>query len=152
MPTGPAHPPANLSLVKAFTFAFALRPLAVTVPAAMVPIGIATVALGDNASRAFTLIPGGSLIAHALGILLTVGGVLTLAGTLRMGTFVELLGLAFVAMGAFLYAAGVLIGLGENGIIAGGAYAAIAIGCLGRVVMLGSLAHMRTGVQSSDDR
>jgi len=139
------HPPAGMSLWRSFKFAFALRPLAVTVPAAMIPIGVATLALGSEASRAFTLIPGGSLIAHALGMLLLIGGVLTIAGTLRMGTFVELIGLVFVSTGAFLYAGGVIIGLGVNGLIAGGAYAAITVGCVGRVVMLGSLAHKRTG-------
>jgi len=139
------HPPAGMSLYRSFKFAFALRPLAVTVPAAMVPIGIATLALGSEASRAFSLIPGGSLIAHVLGLLLFLGGVLTIAGTVRLGTFCELIGLVFVSTGSFLYAGGVIIGLGVNGLIAGGAYAAITVGCAGRVVMLGSLAHKRTG-------
>jgi hypothetical protein len=134
-----------MSLYRSFKFAFALRPLAVTVPAAMVPIGIATLALGSEASRAFSLIPGGSLIAHVLGLLLFLGGVLTIAGTVRLGTFCELIGLVFVSTGSFLYAGGVIIGLGVNGLIAGGAYAAITVGCAGRVVMLGSLAHKRTG-------
>src|SRR5258708_4896323 len=109
----------------------------------MVPIGAATIVLGDQASRAFTLIPGGGLIAHILGGLLALGGAVSVAGTLKMGSFTELLGQVFIAAGTFLYAGGVVIGLGLNGIIAGGAYLAIAIGSVGRVILLAHLARQQ---------
>jgi hypothetical protein len=125
----------------AFKQEFASRPLSVVIPAMMIPVGTAAFILGQGASRAFTLIPGGELIAHTMGFLLALGGALAMLGTVRLGTLVELLGLVLIAAGATIYASGVILGLGWNGIIAGGAYAAIAIGCIGRVILLSSVAH-----------
>lgn len=133
--------PHQLSIWRSYAIAFALRPLAVTIPTMMVPIGIATLVLGQGASRAFSLIAGGAVVAHLMGVLLALGGVLTLAGMVRWGTFTELIGLVFVAAGSLIYSSGAIIGLGTNGIISAGAYVAIGIGCVGRVITLSSLAH-----------
>lgn len=135
----------DMSPWRALYVEFRLRPLSVTVPVIMIPTGIMALILGEGASRAFTIIGGeggstGALIAHMMGLFLALGGALAILGTVRFGTLIELIGLMLVAAGAFIYAAGVVIGLGFNGVIAGGGFLSISLGCAGRVVLLADTA------------
>lgn len=133
----PVH--SNLPLYRAFFTEFRIRPIATSMVCFSVSIGACAFVLGAGASRAFTIIGGsggGALIAHSMGALMLLGGLVSLAGALRMGLFVEALGLVFVAAGAAIYGAGVLVGLGINGLIAGQLALGLAIGATGRVVLL----------------
>ncbi len=122
------------------TEALQLRAMATTVSLGMIPTGVMALALGEGSSRAFTIIPGGSLIAHLFGALLALGGALVLLAILRSETFIEVVGLACIASGAALYAGGVYIGLGANGLIAGTLSGFIALGAFNRVTFLTRLA------------
>lgn len=115
---------------------FRVRPVATAVGVGMIPVGIIATALGEGASRAFTLIPIGHGVAHAMGLLLVVGGFLTVAGIVRRDATLEMAGVSFISAGTFIYGAGVIIGLGWNGAIAGGLALMIAVGTFGRVFLL----------------
>lgn len=123
-----------------------MRPVATAISVAMVPVGLLTIILGVDASRAFAVIGGGDLggdiIARLMGALLLVGSLMTIGGITRFGAFVELIGLALVASGALLYAGGAVIGLGWQGSIAAGGYLSIAVGSCGRVVLIAQAAHI----------
>lgn len=111
------------------------RPMSVVIPAALIPIGAVTTVLGPDASRAFTLLPqGAQFIAHAMGMFMVVGGLLVLLGISQNETFTELIGLVFAALGCLVYGAGVIIGLGLNGLITGPMFVSIAIASITRVI------------------
>jgi hypothetical protein len=107
----------------------------------MIPVGVTALVLGDGASRAFTLLPGGSMIAHLLGVLLSLGGALVTGAILANEYLIEAIGLALMSGGAAMYGMGVVLGLGLNGVIAGGGFLAIAVGSTGRVFILVKLAN-----------
>lgn len=135
----PAH--RDKRIHQAFYAEFRIRPTATSLVVASVICGVWALILGEGASRAFTVIgggPGGSgaLIAHLMGAFLLIGGLISLAGSLRLGTLVELLGLVFASAGWFIYGGGVLIGLGANGLIAGSLALILAVGSAGRVLLL----------------
>lgn len=127
-------PDTALSVRERFKYAFLLRPTATLISIGVIPTGIFALSLGEGASRAFTLIPGGSLVAHAFGLLLVIGGALSVTALARSDVFLELLGQIAIALGAGLYALGVYIGLGLNGLIAGSLSAVIASGAVAKVL------------------
>lgn len=111
------------------------RPMSVVIPAALIPIGAVTTVLGPEASRAFTLLPpSAQFIAHMMGMLMLLGGVLVLLGIAQSETFTELIGLLFAGLGCAIYGLGVIIGLGVNGLVTGPMFLAIAIASAIRVV------------------
>lgn len=138
----PVH--QNLRLYEAFYAELRIRPMATSMVVASIYCGVCAFILGEGASRAFTIIggsgQGGTLIAHSMGALMALGGLVSLSGSLRLGSLVELLGLVFIAAGAAIYGAGVLIGLGPNGLIAGGLALGLAIGAALRVLLLAATA------------
>ena len=112
------------------------RPMSVVIPAALILVGSVATVLGPEASRAFTLLPqGAQFIAHAMGMSMALGGVLVLLGVANSETFTELMGLVFAALGSAIYGAGVIIGLGINGLITGPMFLAIAVSSTIRVVI-----------------
>ena len=115
--------------------AWATKPTAVAIPMAMIPIGIAALVFGDDASRAFTEL-GGGIIIRFLGACMVAGGALVLASILRNDALAEVIGLALCALGAAIYGLGVIFGLGSQGIIAGLGYLGITAGFLGRIALL----------------
>jgi hypothetical protein len=125
-----------VNLLENYRLIFRLTPTIAAVPVVMLPVGIITLVMGAGASRAFTLMPGGGMYGHLVGFLLAAGSILNLTGMLRSLHLVEAIGAGLVSAGAFLYAFGVVLGLGWNGIIAGGGFLAIAIGGAGRVAVL----------------
>lgn len=127
------------------------RPMSVIIPAALIPIGAITTALGPDASRAFTLLPDGvKFIAHSMGMLMLLGGVLVLLGVASGETFTELVGLVLLATGCAIYGGGVIIGLGVGGLITGPMFLAIAVASITRVVTATRLAVLHTAVQRHD--
>lgn len=123
-----------------------VKSMATSIPIVMIPVGICALVMGEDASRAFTLISGGQLVAHVFGLGLCVGGLLVVVGIMRAETFIEALGLIMLGSGSLLYSGGVILGLRENGLIAGGMALAIGIGALGRMYFLTSLARtMKSG-------
>lgn len=116
-----------------------VKSMATSIPILMIPVGICGLVMGENASRAFTLISGGEVVAHLFGFGLAIGGLLVVVGIMRAETFTEAIGLILLGCGALLYSAGVILGLKENGLIAGGMALAIGVGALGRMYFLISL-------------
>ena len=113
-----------------------LRSMATIIPAALIPVGIIGLAMGESSSRAFSELEAGPVLAHGFGALLAIGGALVVLGLGRSDAFVESIGLTLLSGGAFTYAVGVLLGLGWQGAIAGGLALSISAGALGRVFAL----------------
>jgi hypothetical protein len=133
------------SLTHALFVEWQIRPMATSMTIASVVTGICALVLGPHASRAFTIIVGGrhgvdALIARGMGAFLAIGGLLVVAGVVRYGSFIELLGLGCMSAGAFIYGVGVLIGLGINGLIAGLFALGLSLGAALRVVLLAFVA------------
>lgn len=123
-----------------------MKSMATSIPIIMVPVGICATIMGENSSRAFTLISGGELVAHLFGLGLSIGGLLVVVGIMRAETFIEAIGLIMLGSGSLLYSGGVILGLRENGLIAGGMALAIGVGAFGRMFFLTSLAKtMKSG-------
>lgn len=117
------------------------RPMSVVIPAALIPIGAVATALGPEASKAFSLLPDSAkFVAHSMGMLMLLGGVLVLLGVASGETFTELVGLVLLAAGCTIYGAGVVIGLGVGGLITGPMFLAIAVASVIRVVTATRLA------------
>ena len=132
-------PGARPSIFRAIAIELRIRPTVTSMTFAAIFVGVCAMVLGEGASRAFTILgghSGGALIAHVMGGALFLGGVATLAGVARLGSLVELLGLGLISGGAFVYAAAVFLGLGANGLIAGGLAAGLSVGTALRVVLL----------------
>jgi len=121
--------------VRRLVDAWRSRPTSVTIPLVMIPIGIAALILGENVSRAFTNIGGGTII-RIMGAAMLLGGVCVLVSVLRSDPLQEMIGLSLIVFGAAIYGCGVILGLRVQGIVAGMGYLAIATGFLGRVLML----------------
>jgi hypothetical protein len=139
-----------VNLLKALLSELRLRPMATSMTLAAIFVGVAALILGEGASKAFTIIGGphgGALIAHLMGALLAAGGVVTVAGVARLGSLAELFGLGLISAGAFIYGAGVLLGLGHQGLIAGGLALGLSVGAGLRVWLLSAAAR-----QLADDR
>lgn len=117
-----------------------VTPTVTSVAIASIPIGVIVLILGDGASRALTVI-GGSLPARALGLLLLAGGTCTVASIIRRDSFFEAVGAGCIAAGMAIYSASVFIGLRVQGLISGLLALSLAVGFLGRVLLLTSLAH-----------
>lgn len=111
------------------------KPTAVTVPLAMIPIGIAALILGEDASRAFTEI-GGGVVIRFMGAVMLAGGTSVLIAILRDDPLYELIGLVLAALGAAIYGTGVILGLGTQGVVAGIGYLAMSAAFLGRIRLL----------------
>lgn len=118
--------------------AWSAKPTAVTIPIVMVPIGICALILGTDISQAFTNISadGGVVVIRIMGAAMLTGGVLVIVSIVRGDAVQEAIGLAFAAFGAAIYGGGVVIGLGEQGLVAGLGYLAIAVGFVGRIRLL----------------
>lgn len=123
-----------------------VKSMATSIPIFMIPVGICAMVMGENSSRAFTIISGGELVAHVFGFGLALGGLFVVVGIARAETFTEAMGLIMLGAGSLLYSGGVILGLKENGLIAGGMAFAIGVGALGRMFFLTSLAKsMKSG-------
>lgn len=120
-------------------FAFRTRPLSVSIPMMLIPVGLVATVLGPRVSRAMTVL-GGAGVAHLMGILMLLGGALVAVGIARADSLTEMFGLACCAGGCAIYSVGVLLGLGLNGAVTGPIFLAITIGFLGRVMVLATLA------------
>lgn len=120
--------------------AWRLLPTATSVFMAAIPLGLVVLVLGEGASRALTVI-GGDLPARALGVLFFGGGMCSLVSVLIRDSFVEAIGSGLIAGGMAIYSAAAFIGLGTQGLIAGILSLSMAVGFMGRVFLLTSVAH-----------
>lgn len=111
------------------------KPTAITLPFVMISAGVTAIIIGDNASQAFTNL-GGGLIIRCMGTAMALGGSLVVASVLNRDPLWEVIGLAVAALGAAIYGTGVMLGLGEQGLIAGQLSLGIAIAFLGRIRLL----------------
>lgn len=112
-----------------------VKPAATTLPVGMILLGADALILGDRASKAFTNLGGATLI-RVLGFLMLLGGAVVLAGIMRADAVLEPLGLMPSTLGCAMYGAGVIMGLGWQGSIAGGFALLAAIGFAGRIRLL----------------
>lgn len=111
------------------------KPTAVTLPLGMVLIGANAMILGDRASRAFTDL-GGSTIIRLAGLAMFACGVLVASGIALSDATYEVIGLALGVFGSAIYGAGVILGLGTQGLITGPENLLIALAFLGRIALL----------------
>ena len=130
---------------KALLVEWQIRPMATSMCISAIATGICALILGPGASRAFTIIAGqaggaDAVIARLMGLLLAAGGIMVIAGVVRYGSFIELLGLGSISAGSFIYAAAVLLGLGRNGLIAGLFALGLSLGAGLRVLLLAFIA------------
>ena len=107
------------------------RPDSVTAPVLWVFPGLVAIILGDGVSKAFENLGSGTSI-RILGVALVVGGLTVLVGILRKDTSIEMIGLLVTVFGSMIYGVGVVMGLGWQGIMAGGFALGPAVGFLGR--------------------
>jgi hypothetical protein len=107
----------------------------VVLPIFLAIVGIVTLTLGSSASRAFADI-GGSVILRIMGGLLVIGSVLVISSILSNSSLREVMGLVFLALGVSIYSGGVIISLGEQGLVSGVGFAGIALTLLSRVVFI----------------
>ncbi|MGH3985756.1 MAG: hypothetical protein ACRDTZ_00355 [Pseudonocardiaceae bacterium] len=129
---------------RAVAVAWNTRPTIVTIPLGLIPLGIAAIIIGENASRAFTNLGGGTLV-RVLGLAMVVGGVLFAVSVALDDAMYEAMGLSVTTLGVSIYGCGVVFGLGEQGMLAGGGYVLIAIGFLGRIRLLLARARVESG-------
>jgi hypothetical protein len=101
----------------------------------MTLIGLDAIILGDNASRAFTELGGGSMI-RVMGAAMFIGGLLVAAGIARADYLFEVIGLALAAFGSTVYGLGVMLGLGTQGLVTGPENLLIAVAFLGRIALI----------------
>jgi hypothetical protein len=111
------------------------KPTAITLPVGMVLLGLYAIIRGEHVSRAFTNLGGGTII-RCVGIVMLIGGLLVVASIYSNDLSYEALGLMFSAAGAGLFGLGVLLGLGEQGVMAGGGFILIAVGLARRAQVL----------------
>jgi hypothetical protein len=102
-------------------------------------VGLLALIAGDNVSAALSNL-GAGVVSRVMGALLLVGGSLVLVGFFRRGAVLEAAGLALLATGCGIYGAGVILGLGWGGMVAGPGYLAIAAASGRRVQILLSVA------------
>ena len=120
------------------------RPTIVTIPLGLIPLGLAAIVLGENASRAFTNLGGGTLV-RVLGLAMVIGGLLFAVSIALDDAMYEAIGLSVTTLGVSIYGCGVILGLGTQGLLAGGGYVLIAVGFLGRIRFLLRRARLHAG-------
>lgn len=111
------------------------RPFTLVLTLTLAPVGLLAVILGDSVSAALSHIAAG-VVSRVMGALLLGGGVTTLVGVARHGMTLEALGLSLMAAGLGIYGAGVIIGLGLAGMVAGPIALALAVASAQRVHVL----------------
>jgi hypothetical protein len=115
--------------------AWCTKPLAVTLPVVMIPIGIVALILGDGVSRAFANVGGGPVI-RVMGAAMLLGGILVVISILRDDATFEVMGLALGIFGTLIYGLGVILGLGAQGLVTGPENLGIAFAFMGRIALL----------------
>jgi len=113
----------------------------VVLPATLVVVGGCALVLGSGVSKAFTTL-GGNVTPRIMGVLLVVGGLLTVSSIVRASPLREVLGLTLAVFGAAIYAAAVIIGLGTQGLVAGVGYTGITLTLLSRVFFVVHMARV----------
>lgn len=124
-----------MMIVRRLYHAWEATQTALTIPLILLPAGMLALILGEGVSRSFTNI-GGDTVLRVLGALMVIGGSLVVIGTLKGDALLEVCGLVFSALGAAIYGAGVIIGLGQLGLLAGIGYLGITLALLGRVFLI----------------
>lgn len=137
----PGPSPWRLSVAR-FTAARHRRPFTMTF-AFILPIpAVLALAFGDRTSQALTNLGAGTY-SRLIGILLLVGCALILHATATRRALNECVGMVLVAMGCYLYGAGVIIGLAPlGGIVAGCGFIGIGTGFLLSMFSLTTLARL----------
>lgn len=124
-------------------------PFATLIPLAAVPIGLLSIAIGPEVSRAFTIVYHRPELIYAWGAVLALGGAYVAAGIMRRTPSYERGGL-YVLGGAFtFYGISVIIGLGRGGLVTGPMFCVIAAACLLRARLI--LVRAKDLVQRGDD-
>jgi hypothetical protein len=94
--------------------------------------GALAVVYGDEVSAALSNI-GTGYVSLVMGLALLIGGVLTTVGLGLHKALLEAAGMCVMAVGCFIYGAGVIMGLGLAGAVAGTMSLSIAAGMVLRV-------------------
>jgi hypothetical protein len=106
-----------------------------SIPIVLIPVSILSVILGEEVSKAFTNVGGGTIV-RILGIAMGVGGVVTLMGIWRNDALYEIIGLVLTALGCAIYVVGALLGLGMLGLLAAAGHLCVILTLMGRVYQI----------------
>lgn len=130
--TGPAGTESPRELL---ANAWEARPYSIAIAVVLIPVGATAIIVGAEVSQALSNITA-PYVTRVMGVCFLTGSIMTLVGFARRGATIEALGLAVTALGTGIYGIGVLLGLGLQGIVAGGGYLAITVAALRRVQIL----------------
>jgi hypothetical protein len=114
----------------------AAAPFATLIPLAAVPIGLLSIAIGPEVSRAYSIVFHQPELVYAWGAVLTLGGAYVAAGIMRRTPSYQRGGLYVLAFAFLFYGVSVMIGLGRGGLVTGPMFCTIAAACLLRARLI----------------
>ena len=130
---------SRAEVTRRMRFAWSHRPYTLVFGTVLPIPGALALIYGDAVSRALENISSGP-VSRIMGGALFIGGILALVGIALSRSLIESLGLAVMAFGCFVYGAGVILGLGLAGAVAGSGFIAIGLGTVLRVMGLIAIA------------
>jgi hypothetical protein len=118
------------------------RQAGLVIPLILTPVGLVSLILGDNVSKAFANV-GGDSIVRILGAAMVVGGIIALWGVWRNDPLFEVIGLLFIASGCSIYVVGDLLGLHLLGLLAAAGHLCVILTLVGRVYQINTASRVR---------
>lgn len=135
--TSPRHKRRRMKRVRLYAGALFRHsrgfPFATNLSLVSIPIGLAAVGIGQDVSRAFTILwPGAPQPVYVWGAVLVVGGINVAAGIALPRPSLERAGLSVLAAAFAFYGLAVLVALQANGLVTGGLALTIALSAMQR--------------------
>lgn len=118
------------------------RQTGIIIPLILGPVGLASLILGDDVSKAFTNVGGGSIV-RILGAAMAIGAVVSLWGVWHNDPPYEVIGLLIIASGCSIYVVGDLLGLALLGLLAAAGHLCVILTLLGRVYQINAASRVR---------
>lgn len=110
-----------------------------------VPIGLLAIFIGQEVSRAFTIVWNRPEPVYVWGVVLLLGGAHVAAGIMGQNTARERAGLWILAVAYAFYGASVILGLGWGGMVTGPTFLVLALCCIQRALMVNEVSYDATG-------
>jgi hypothetical protein len=116
------------------------EPFAVNLSMVSVPVGLLSVVVGPEVSRAYTIVYHTPELIYVWGVFLLLGGLNVAYGIVRGIPSLERAGQYVLAVAWAFYGVSVVVGLGSGGMVAGPLALAVALSCLQRAAFIGAAA------------